>query len=529
MNTPKKLIAFGSLLFVFLISACHKKDSAPAPGPEIISFSPLRGAADTIVTITGNNFSTDKGNITIKFGDAAVTEIVSATNTEIKVKVPQSAIPGKSPITVTVGNSVITSEKDFLVDPQPWMKLFGGNSSEDEPAVARTADGGYVIAGETFSTNNGDVGANHGSFDILVIKTDDKGNKVWQNVLGGAGYEDAEGITISSDGGIMIVGSTESSKTGDVDSVSHGSTDVWVVKLDAANGQKLWQRSFGGIGADFGNSIITCPDGYVIVGETSSNKTGDVGINHGGYDAWVVKLNLSGKIIWQKTFGGSDYDYARGITATGDGGFVFSGSTLSNKSGDVGANHGNVDCWIEKLDANGNAVWQKTFGGTESDYSTAITKTPDGGFVFVGTTSSSNSGDVDFTHGAGDVWIVKIDANGRLQWQKSIGGAFDDIGNSVICDTEGNIIVAGSTNSSNSGDIGLNHGFSDLLLVKLTSNGNLTGLQLLGGNKDDKAFSISSGTGTGYAVAGYTSSSNSGDVGTNHGMADMWLLRLKDM
>src|SRR5688572_22041565 len=215
-------MALYGMAILFLISACSKKDADTDPGtnadpvPQITAFAPAAGAADTLVTITGKNFSNDKSIISVRFGPTVATDIVSASTTEIKVKVPKAALPGKVKLTVSVSGVESTSANDFTIEPTTWKKLFGGNNDEHGKSIWRTSDGGYITAGFSTSNNNGDVGVNKGGYDIWIVKTNADGNMVWQKTYGGSGTDIPNAITGTADGGVLVVGYTNSNNSGDV-------------------------------------------------------------------------------------------------------------------------------------------------------------------------------------------------------------------------------------------------------------------------------------------------------------------------
>jgi len=282
-----------------------------------------------------------------------------------------------------------------------------------------------------------------------------------------------------------------------------------------------WQKSIGGPEA-YPNSIQqTTDDGYIIAGNSKSNR-GDVTGNHGGNDFWIVKLDSAGKIIWQKSLGGSYDDFVSSVIQTTDGGFIAAGSS-SSLDGDVTGNHGARDIWVVKLNPSGVIEWQKTYGGSYSEAASAIQQTTDGGYIVAGSSSSKN-GDVTGNHGSSDGWIIKLDSTGIIQWQKSLGGSLSDGANSIQQTTDGGYIVAGDTHSSD-GDITSNHGNGDFWVVKLNSLGVIEWQKTLGGTEYDAAYSVQQTTDGGYVIAGETFSKN-GDVIGNHGNADFWVVKL---
>ncbi|HVX28150.1 MAG TPA: T9SS type A sorting domain-containing protein, partial [Parafilimonas sp.] len=197
---------------------------------------------------------------------------------------------------------------------------------------------------------------------------------------------------------------------------------------------------------------------------TYSND-GDVTGNHGNDDYWLVKLDATGNMLWQKTLGGSGQDNASSIQQTVDGGYIISGYSYSN-NGDVTGNHGNADYWIVKTDALGNIQWQKSLGGSNLDFAVRINETSDGGYIVAGTSYSSN-GDIISNHGNADYWIVKLNTVGSIEWQKALGGSNYDETYSILQTSDEGYIVAGRTRSNNYNVTG-NHGDEDFWIVKLS-------------------------------------------------------------
>jgi len=399
-----------------------------------------------------------------------------------------------------------------------WQESLGGDTTDEASSIIPTADGGYVVAGYTAS-NNGDVTDNHGEADFWVAKLASDGGLIWQIALGGIHEEKAHAVIQTSDGGYVIAGAARSNN-GDV-SGNHGIHDFWVVKLDA-NGSLVWQSALGGSAIDIAYDIIQTDDGgYAVAGLTYSND-GQVTGNHGQDDYWVVKLDDGGNLDWQKTFGGTGKDEAYSIKQTFDGGYIVAGYAASDDS-DVTGNHGLADYWIVKLDATGNLSWQKALGGVKNDVANSIQQTTDGGYIVAGYTASS-TGDVSDNHGNTDTWIVKLDTAGTLLWQKALGGGGFDYGNEIIQTVDGGYVTLSSTLSLD-GDVTDNHGATDFWATKQDANGNLLWQKTLGGTAVDSAFSIKQTSDNGFIMAGF-SNSNDGDVTGNHGFEDFWVVKL---
>jgi len=234
-----------------------------------------------------------------------------------------------------------------------WQKALGGTGVDIANAVQQTADGGYIVAGSTDS-NNGDVSGNHGGGlhgDAWVVKLGVTGNIQWQKCIGGSSSDRANAIQTTADGGYIMAAETYSND-GDV-SGNHGWADAWVVKL-GGTGTIQWQKALGGTDAEFANAVQQTADGgYIMAGYTNSND-GDVSGNHYFVnDAWMVKLDGTGTIQWQQTLGGTANDWAWSVQQTTDGGYIMAGEAISN-DGDVTGNHnenlgGAGDAWVVKL------------------------------------------------------------------------------------------------------------------------------------------------------------------------------------
>ncbi len=295
-----------------------------------------------------------------------------------------------------------------------------------------------------------------------------------------------------------------------------------------------WEKSIGGTETDLTSDVIeTIDGGFILVGSTRS-LDGDVTINNGNGDVWIVKLNSAGIIQWQKALGGSENDAASSVGFTSDGGYIVAGSSASN-NGDVTNHHGSSfyhDYWVVKLDSTGTIEWQKSLGGTDDEGANSVQQTQDGGYI-VGGYSKSTDGDVSGHHGnAGteDYWILKLNSNGAVQWQKSLGGANVDSPHSIIQILEGGYIVAGSSHSTD-GDITGNHGGEDSWIVKLDVNGIIQWQNAFGGTSDERSNSIQQTADRGFIIVGNSYSAD-GDLAGIHPAsndADIWVLKLDSM
>jgi hypothetical protein len=400
-----------------------------------------------------------------------------------------------------------------------WQKTFGGSDFDEAYSIKQTVDGGFIVAGSTIS-NDGDVFGNQGGEDFWILEFDTTGLIQWKKSIGGSNNEIPHCIQQTSDNGYIIVGFSESNN-GDVTN-NYGNKDVWIVKMNIS-GIIEWEKNYGGSEWDEAHSIQQTSDGgYVFAGFTQSSG-GDISENHGLLDFWVVKLNNIGVIEWEKTFGGSNEDKANSIKKTIDGGYIIVGNTKSI-DGDVLENQGNVDYWIIKINDVGELEWQKTLGGQAADSAEDILQLEDGGYMVVGHSGSNNTGNVSGHHGSFDAWVVKLSNTGDLQWQKALGGSNADYGRSILQASDGTYVIAGST-KSNDGDIMQNQGNSDAWLLKLNDFGDLIWQKTLGGSNAETFFDLEQTIGGGYILAGY-SWSNDGDVSGVQGYNDFWIVKL---
>ena len=243
----------------------------------------------------------------------------------------------------------------------------------------------------------------------------------------------------------------------------HAGGDYWALKL-SASGTTEWSRYFGGNFTDTPESVVQTEDnGFIIVGGSDSTDT-NISNNIGNYDFWVLKISALGELLWEKSFGGDQIDEARAIVQTTDGNYMIAGDTRSDDN-DVSNNSGGADLWLIKISPSGNLIWEKTIGGTNFDVARAMVKTEDNGFLLAGS-SRSTDGDVNENKGQNDAWALKVDEEGNLEWETTIGGSNIDFGYGIAELNNGSIILVGDSTSSD-GDIMDNKGFTDLLLVKI--------------------------------------------------------------
>ena len=408
-----------------------------------------------------------------------------------------------------------------------WQTMLGGGGGDYAHAIEQTSDGGYIIAGYSESIN-GDVTGNHGTTDVWVVKLNNAGTMQWQKSFGGAGWDEGMAIHQTTDGGYMVAGYTLSND-GNA-SGNHGGMDYWLLKLDGS-GNLQWQRTFGGSKNDYALSMQLTPDGGCIMAGHSESSDGDVTGNNGNRDYWIVKVTGAGSIQWQKNFGGSDMDEAYSISVAPDG-YYISGWTNST-NGQVAGNHGKDDAWVLKLNLSGDLLWKKCLGGSQFERGWSVRTTPDGGCVVAGF-SGSNDGDVSGNHlsmgGFADFWVVRLDASGTMLWQKCVGGMLNVVAYTIDNTPDGGFIVGGSAESPD-GDVGCNAGWTDYWIVKLNSAGDLQWAKPMGGTSAEEIYAAHPTADGGFIMTGFSSSSNLAGYHPNTGSTagDFWTIKLSNV
>ncbi len=397
-----------------------------------------------------------------------------------------------------------------------WQKCIGGSAEDRAFSILLTNGGGYIATGYSFS-DDGEISSNQGRSDIWVVKLDDFGDIQWEKSYGGGNWDESYAIRHAGDGGYIVAGLTFSAD-GDI-SNNQGGADYWILKLDAS-GDIEWQNSYGGSDNDIANSILHTSDGGYIVSGYSESTDGDVTGNHNGYDYWVVKLKENGDIEWAKSYGGSDEDRSKAIIETIDGGYLIAGESKSS-DGDVTMNFGKKDIWIIKIDPFGALQWENSYGGSDEDYPASIYQTGDGGFIVSGGTKSTDSNIVN--NGWQDAWVIKLDGTGNLVWQQTYGGKDSDYFNWIYQTENGGYIATGATESFNN-----DYRNPDVWIAKLSESGELQTMKTFGGSRRDWAYTIKETTDGGYITAGFTSS-NDGDVSGNRGVYDIWVVKFTDI
>jgi len=355
---------------------------------------------------------------------------------------------------------------DFIVyklDPtgkKVWRKNYGGDKWDAAFSLVKSLDGGFMVAGHSYSYVHGELGGDDGDEDFLIYHLSPGGQKLWRKNLGGMYGDAAHSIAAGSDGGFFVAGETKSYVHGPLES----DRDLLLYKLDAA-GNKLWRKNFGGSADDYAESVLGVPGGgCVLVGVSASFTHGE----EDSQDALVYRLDADGNKLWRCNFGTPFDDYPKEVVATGDGGYVIVGGTRLSEYGDL-------DFMVFRIDASGNQLWRHTFGGGSSDFAESVDVTSDGGLIVGGRTYS-------YGHGEQDILVYRLTEDGRKLWRKDFGGDRVDACFSVIGTSDGGYLLSGYSYSYVHGAPGCD---TDILVYKLDADGNKCWRKNLGGDQSE--------------------------------------------
>lgn len=343
--------------------------------------------------------------------------------------------------------------------------------------------------------------------------------------LGGSNNDVLQSVIKSSDAGYAVLGYTQSNNF-DILDKNDTSFDFWVMKF-SKDDTLQWNKTFGGSEDDRGADIIATNDGGFALFGFSKSSDNDVNENAGAQDFWVIKITSSGLISWQKTFGYSGADSGTSFLQTKDSGYLITGVldvTASNGQGNSkrAQKHAGGDIWAIKLNSSGELEWSKYYGGSFTDTPFGLVETNDDSFIIA---ASSDSNDVDISNNKGsyDFWVLKISSTGVLIWEKNFGGSEVDEPRGISTTNDGNFVIVGDTRSSDE-DVSSNNGGADLWMLKISTEGNLIWEKTFGGSSFDVARSVSKTLDNGFLISGNSRSLDSGF--SNQGQNDAWVLKV---
>lgn len=422
-----------------------------------------------------------------------------------------------------------------------WEKSYGGLHTEYLFDAYPTMDNGFILAGSSLSDASGNKSENniHG-LDYWICKMDENGSMEWERSFGGDGFDMLISLAYTAEGGFVLAGNSTSLKSNFKKETNRGQEDIWVIKL-RPDGEEEWQKTIGGSGKDIVSKIIQTPDnGFIIGGSSSSPKVseGDAKVeksspHYGNLDYWLVKLNAEGTIEWERTYGGSYKDKLESLSLTNDNGYIiggYSNSPISEIKSENPVGTGG-DYWILKLDEKGNIEWQKTLGGDGDDHLHQIIQTNDNGYVIGGSSSSDYAGSKTKPNGNGiDFWVLKLDEFGNIDWQETYDFGEIDVLTSLVEGKDGSLLIGGYIQNKNyfqklsSKDEGVN----DFVLIKVAEDGEELWKTFVGSNGQELLRKVIVTRDGDYVLAGTSRGENSRDKNSQKGRSDFWLVKLAD-
>lgn len=405
-----------------------------------------------------------------------------------------------------------------------FVKTLGGSKNDVAQAIINTNDNGYAVLGHTQSADFDVKNKTDDSFDFWLLKFDEENNLEWSKTFGGTNDDRGRAIIQTNDNGFLVTGFSRSSD-GDV-TTNNGNYDFWTLKLDAA-GTIIWEKSFGFSGSDQAYTIQkTTDNGFLLGGSLDVSASGGQGNSksqHAGGDFWLIKIDENGTKLWSRYYGGLFTDSLYDIEETDNGDFILIGSSDSSDT-DISNNIGDYDFWVVKIDKNGTKIWEKNYGGTQPDEAFSIVKTNNNQFLIAG---NSRSLDVNVSQntGSSDIWLIKINEDGELIWEKNYGGSNFEIGNKIIKSNQEGFYITGSSRSADF-DVSINQGNKDVWILKVDESGNLLWEKSIGGTDLDEANSIVETANNGIIIVGESWSTDI-EIEENKGFSDVLIVNLK--
>jgi len=348
---------------------------------------------------------------------------------------------------------------------------------------------------------------------------------LWSNNYGGSSNDIPSSVQSTLDNGYIIAGQSASSDS--MVAANYGKYDAWVVKLNPFGGI-IWEKNYGGSADDYALDIqVTSDSGFILIGGSFSNNI-DLSNNEGKSDIWVLKLNSNSTIQWSKTFGGQGVDFGTSIQQTNDGGYILSACTNSGGDSGLPAGAGGNDILVMKLAANGDMEWQKLYGGSRHDAPKKILQTSDGGYLVGGNTWSKN-GDISQNNGHSDALFLKLDETGLIEWSKNFGGVTTDRMNDFVENPAGDFVMTGTYSSLDLTGNGFGGRYDEnFWILKFSPTGEQLWEKNYGGAKYDKAKSITLTSDGGYLIGGVANSQD-GNVPNNNGLKDLWVIKTNSL
>ncbi len=412
-----------------------------------------------------------------------------------------------------------------------WKQSFGGLNDDYAYSLEPIPESnGFYVAGQSLSPQSGDFTVdNHGWWEYRIVKFDSSGyspSAHWQAHYGGTDGDYGRELQIAPGGDLIMAGSAASTDHDLSDEPVNGvGENYYVLELDSSSGNIDWDSTYGNGSDEHLRGMDLNSDGDRLMVGGANSSGGDVPGNYGSWDVWALALDSSNNLLWSQNYGSTEYDVARDVEWTRDGGAVIVGRVAGVDEDLSGPALGGEDMWFLKLDSAGNIEQEHNYGGSEHDRGDAVIQSSDGGYVIAGGSMSADQ-DLDSNQGHWDQWVLKLDASGDVQWSKSFGGAGYDNATDIVETDAGNLYVVGRS-ESDSIHIPGNHGEGDITLFKLSKSGDIVWRAHYGGSSDEEVYELELSDDGHPLIAGH-SESNDIDLSKNEGGFDWWVFKVKD-
>lgn len=400
------------------------------------------------------------------------------------------------------------------------LHTFGGERNDQAFDITVTPDGSYWVLAETQSTAIADLPREATDFDAWGLYFSNSHVLEQQMFFGGTADDRPQRMLSLSNRDVLIVGSTTGVS-------SAGQQDFWLQRI-AANGELIWYKTYGFSGVEIAYDALEMPNGdLVICGIMDVSAAGGLGNfpdakntqKHAGGDYWVMRLNSQGELLWSRYFGGTNTDTAYAIQSDEEGNLWILGTSDSSDF-DVANNRGTYDGWLLVLNPQGDLLRQANFGGTQLENIRVLEPSSQGHFYVVGDTRSSD-GDVSNSFGGADIWVIKVGPRAEILWEKTFGGPDFESAFDALATPNGGLVIVGSSRSS-VGNFTENNGYNDALAFAIDAQGKLLWQKTWGGSDFDRAYAIAQDPLKGYRIVGTTASSD-GDMPASNGFYDIFV------
>lgn len=406
-----------------------------------------------------------------------------------------------------------------------WKYTYGGSGDDIISSIIEARDGGYIIVGYS-NSKNGDITHAKDGFDYWVIRLDENGVIKWENKFGGSSDYDFGFDAIENEKGEILVAGSSFSNDGDRNAKEClGDDDIWLINL-SREGKIIWEKTYGGSMKDRPVDLVYSEEGDILLLSNTKSRDNQVKHAHGKQEIWLTKLKSNGKIQWSHAYGGTRNERGTALIETNNNTFLILGETESRNGDATNRKSFQYDAWVIKIDHKGRVIWQKTYGGSKDDIIKDAVELYDGSFIVVGETESDD-GHIKVNKGAFDSWVLRIDASGNVIWQKTYGGSNIDFASSLSIDPMTNIIHVFGATASVDGDVVQKKGSVDIWLLSIDKNGKIVGNRSFGGNNIEEPYDMIMDK-RGNIILAATTLSEDGHINQvqRYENEDIWIIKL---